>query len=263
MNLIAVDIGNSSVSLGLFADDELARTERLGHAQLDRLGKLLTELCRSCGPAQHDARTLPVVVSSVNTDILVVLEAAAATALEQRILLIGRDVPLTIKLALEEPASVGTDRLLTAGAAYDMLQTALVVADFGSAITVDCVNHPGIFLGGAILPGLTLAACALNEHTAALPLIEPTIPPGDLGTNTAAAIQHGIYYGAIGALRQLVERYAAMLGRWPHVVLTGGHARIVAEHCDFVDSVVDNLCLTGIYLAYVKFAAPSQDNPPS
>ena len=77
--------------------------------------------------------------------------------------------------------------------------------------------------------------------------------------NTVGAIQHGIYYGAIGALRQLVERYATQFGRWPQVVLTGGYAELIAKECDFADSVVKGLCLTGIYLTYVKYRAGEED----
>ena len=134
-----------------------------------------------------------------------------------------------------------------------MVEDAVVVADFGTATTIDCVDHYGIFLGGAILPGLDVAARSLNEHTVALPRIKPEIPTGAYGTNTVAAIQHGIYYGAIGALRGIVEQYATQLGRWPQVILTGGFGKLISEKCDFVDSYVPNLCLDGIFLAYRKW----------
>ena len=135
---------------------------------------------------------------------------------------------------------------------------AVAVADFGTATTIDCVSHQGIFLGGAILPGLNLAAKALHEYTDALPEVELQIPTGVYGTNTIASIQHGIIYGAIGALRGIVERYATELGRWPQVVVTGGYGKLIARGCDFFDSLVPDLCLDGIFLTYRQFRA-SQD----
>jgi len=206
-----------------------------------------------CGEQEFGARTVAVVVSSVNPPAEIKLSEAVKEALDQEILLIGRDVGLDMKLAVENPESVGTDRLLTAMAAYAVVENAVVVADFGTATTIDCVDHYGIFLGGAILPGLDLAAKSLNEHTVQLPRVKPQVPTGGYGTNTEAAIQYGIYYGAIGALQGIVEKYATQLGQWPQLVLTGGYARLIKEKCDFADSYVPNLCLDGIFLAYRKW----------
>ena len=253
MDLIAIDIGNSSISLGLFSDEELGHAERLSCADPSGLADTLQSFRdRSLKPADQP-QTIPVVASSVNPQMTSLVEEAVSNIFDQRTLMIGRDVPLGMKVALEDPDAVGPDRLLVASAAYDMLNNALVVADFGTATTIDCVKENGIFLGGAIMPGLATAASSMHQHTASLPEVDIEIPPGDFGVNTTTALQHGIYYGAIGALRGLVERYAIHLNRWPHVVLTGGHAELIAHHCDFADSVVPHLCLTGIYLAYVKF----------
>jgi len=133
------------------------------------------------------------------------------------------------------------------------VQNAVVVADFGTATTIDCVNRQGIFLGGVIMPGMKLSAMSLHEHTFALPEVEIQVPEENYGTNTVSAIQNGIYYGALGALRELVERYATQLGYWPQVVVTGGFSKMIAEKCDFIDSVVPDLCLFGLFQAYKKY----------
>ena len=259
MDLIAVDIGNTNITLGLFTHDDLKRTERTPAGDTEKLAQNITLLREMCGPQPLGARTVPVVASSVNPTALGIVERTVADLLDQNILLAGRDVPLDIKLAVENPKAIGTDRLLNAAAAYDMINGPLVVADFGTAITIDCVSAQGIFLGGAILPGLNASAAALARDTAALPQVAMEIPPTNYGTNTESAIQAGIYYGAIGALRELVERFANQLGQWPHVILTGGNAELIAKECNFADSVVPNLCLTGLYLAYVKFRTATQD----
>jgi type III pantothenate kinase len=253
MDVIAVDIGNSNVALGVFVKDELKRTERIDVDKLDTLAETIKSLRQMCGPQPLGARTVPVVVSSVNAATEMIVAAAVLKALDQHILVIGRDVPLQMKHAVENPESVGTDRMLTAYAAYAVIEDACVVADFGTATTIDCVDHYGIFLGGTIQPGLNLAAQSLSDHTAALPKVSPVVPLDDYGNNTKKAIQHGIYFGAVGALRGIVERYATLLGRWPQVVLTGGFAKLIAQHADFADSVVPDLCLDGIFLAYRNF----------
>jgi len=253
MDLIAIDIGNSNVALAVLVKDELKQTERIDLDKLDSLVETIKSLRQMCGPQPLGARTVPVVVCSVNPDTEKIVADAVLKALDQKILLIGRDIPLQIKHALENPESVGTDRLLTASAAYAVIEDACVVADFGTATTIDCVDHYGIFLGGTIQPGLQLAAQALSQHTAALPEVSPVVPLDDYGNNTEKAIQHGIYFGAVGALRGIVERYATLLGRWPQVVLTGGYAKLIAQHADFADSLVPDLCLDGIFLAYRNF----------
>ncbi len=259
MDVITIDIGNSSVVLGLFTQDQLEVVERLGEDRLVELSSILRSFLAKCPPDADEKQTLPVIVSSVNGPWLKLVEDAVSETFDQNILLVGRDVPLFINIALPEPENIGTDRLLTASAAYDHLEHACVIADFGSATTIDCVNDQGIFIGGTIMPGLKMSANALHDHTDTLPEIDITVPDGDYGIDTKSAMQHGIYYGAIGALRAIVERYATVLGNWPQLVLTGGYANLIAQKCDFADSLVPDLCLTGLYLEYHKYLT-AQDN---
>jgi type III pantothenate kinase len=255
MDVIAIDVGNSAISLAVFIDDKLQQVEHLSVKQHEKLGGVIAAFRQACGPQPLGARTVPVVVSSVNPPITEVVAKIVLETLDQNILLIGRDIFLGMKVAVENSQKVGADRLLTAAAAFDVVNNAVVIADFGTATTIDCVNEHGIFLGGVIMPGLALSALSLREHTAALPEVPILVPENDYGVNTVSAIQAGIFFGAIGALREIVERYATLLGKWPHVVVTGGFSSMIAQKCDFIDSVVPNLCLTGLYLAYAKFRA--------
>lgn len=258
MDLIAIDIGNHNISLALFVKDQISETDHIAVTQPQRLAEVIAALRKKCGPQPLGARTVPVAVSSVNPPALQIVEQAVGKALDQNVLLIGRDFPLDMKVAVENPETVGSDRLLTAWAAYEVVEAAVVVADFGTATTIDCVNDSGIFLGGVIMPGLALAARSLHEHTAALPDVQPALPQGNYGANTVAAIQSGVYYSAIGALREMAERYATQLGRWPQVIVTGGFAKLIAQRCDFIDSVVPDLCLDGLFLAYRQFRTAAE-----
>ena len=173
--------------------------------------------------------------------------------LGKKVLVVGGRIPLPIDVGVTDPAAIGVDRVCAAAAAYDRIQSACAIVDFGTAVTVDVVDDEGTLLGGAILPGMRLQLGALCEHTAQLPLVEPDFPKLPFGRDTNEAMQAGVCRGLLGAVRGLVEGYAAHLHRWPQLVATGGDMAIVAKHCDFLDSLVPDLTWRGIGLAYAKY----------
>ncbi|HVW37251.1 MAG TPA: type III pantothenate kinase, partial [Pirellulales bacterium] len=167
-------------------------------------------------------------------------------------LLSASDLPLAVRLPL--PDRVGIDRLLGAVAA-NQLRTAsqgAIVVDLGTAITVDLVSPSGEFLGGAILPGIGTSARALHEFTDLLPLLkmqELAEPPPALGTNTLEAMRSGLYWGAVGGVKQLIELLSASIGGTPDIFLTGGAAPAVAGLLSPTTRYEPNLTLAGIALA--------------
>jgi len=254
MELIAVNIGNSNISLAAFAQDKLQCREDVPVQEAARLAEVFRRFQQVCSGQSDGSDVVPVVCGSVNPPVLKAVRAALLEALNQDLLVAREDFPIEMKIAFEDSQAIGSDRLLNALAAYDVISSAVVIADFGTATTIDCVNDQGIFIGGVILPGLYLAARSLNEHTALLPLVKPQVPEALYGTNTIGAIQSGIYYGAIGGLREMAERYAGELGKWPHVVVTGGMGAMIAQQCDFIDSVAPDLSLYGLCLAYGMYS---------
>jgi type III pantothenate kinase len=169
----------------------------------------------------------------------------------ERVVLLGADdLPLVVKL--DRPDMVGVDRLLDALAA-NVLRTPrqpAVVVDVGSAVTVDLVSPQGAFLGGAILPGIGTSARAMHEFTDLLPLLdmtELTAPPPALGTSTVSAMRSGLFWGAVGAVRQLTEQLTG--GRGAQVFLTGGAGPAVAVLMGAAAVYVPHLTLAGIALA--------------
>ena len=241
--IVACDVGNSRIALGCVVDEKVTHVHRLGPDDPDALAEALAEVWQQA-PAPRR-----VVASSVNPTGMAALVSAAGR-LGEDVLRIGQEVALPIETRLEHPERVGTDRLCVAAMAYHRMGQACVVADFGTAVTVDCVDAEGVFLGGAILPGLELGARSLAGRTAHLPRVEPSDPDWVFGQDTEQAIIGGLVYGARGALRQLTEAYATELGQWPLLILTGGDAELVAAGSDLVDVVVPDLALTGIALAY-------------
>ena len=196
-----------------------------------------------------------VIIGSVVPSALGRIRAYVKERLERDPLVIGERIPLPIDVSVKDAEAIGVDRVCAAAAAYDQLQTACTIVDFGTAVTVDLVDDEGTLVGGAILPGLRLQLSALHQHTAALPLVEPEFPPRPYGRDTTEAMQAGVCRGMVGAVRAVVEGYAALLNRWPQLVATGGDLQLIAPHCDFLDTKVQHLVLRGIGLAYANHLA--------
>jgi type III pantothenate kinase len=248
--LVAVDIGNTRIKFGTFAHpfgEPLPQPERdlvVGHDWTDQDLQPFLE-----GQATGYSWTIASVNRPATARLVEWLTAHGVADVRP---LTHADLPLTINLARAD--LVGIDRLVDAVAANQLRaagQPAMIV-DFGSAIKVDLVNEQGAFAGGAILAGIAMAARALHEFTDLLPLIEVTAPPAALGTSTLTAMSSGIYWGAIGAVRELIARIAPAKSR-PLVLVTGGGAKefatILAEQTDLSPRYLPHLTLAGIVLS--------------
>ncbi len=259
MNIIAIDIGNTTITVGLFVNDREKFIESLpGDAEdiQPKLTRLLTEAWEQipfAESAKVEKRDGVIVVSSVKPDWTQMTADICGSQLNESIKIVGKDIPLPIETAVDDSMDVGTDRLVAAAAAFAVVEGAVVVADFGTALTIDLVDENGVFMGGVIYPGFDLTARALHEGTAKLPKVKVKKPKGPYGANTREAINCGLYYGVIGLLEMVTRRYAEELGKWPQTILTGGAARVIKDDCEFVDSCVSNLAVRGVVIAYKKY----------
>ena len=256
MNIIAIDIGNTNIHIGLFLDGEEKSIESIAGKSQARLAQCLKsawEQIPVLESSKEGKRDGAIVASSVKPAWTKIVRQVAANSLGENILIIGEDIPLPMTCWVDEPDKVGTDRVVSAAAAYAVAQDAVVVADFGTAVTIDLVDANGIFKGGVICPGFEISAKALKENTAQLPNIKVTRPKAPYGKNTADAINCGLYYSIVGALQEVIRRYAEEIGKWPQTVVTGAGAKVIAGDCDFIDNYVPNLVLKGIVLAYQKY----------
>ncbi len=245
--LVLLDVGNSRVGVARWTEGFRTAAYHLDNDPIEPVMDLLQrqwdELPAAAGRA--------VLAGSVNPSVLNELETEIRKRGMEPFLVVGRDIDPPIHADLPHPEQVGTDRLCVAAAAFEGFKCACVVADFGTALTVDLVADNGVFLGGTILPGMKLCAQALHEHTAVLPLVSFESHDNEtMGKDTHSAIRNGVFAMMIGALREITERYATQIGKWPPLVVTGGDAEMIARHCEFVDRVVPDLCLDGLALAY-------------
>jgi len=255
MNIIAVDIGNSSIKIALFCEGEKQPTEIVDGSSLDNIAGVFERLWGRIPLSVRSTegkRDGVIVVCSVKPEWTELVKDVCKIRLNEKALEIGidKDIPLPLKLCVEYPANVGVDRVVAAAAAYFVVDSAVIVADIGTAITIDLVDNEGDFMGGIIAPGFELSAKVLGDNTAQLPTIKVDTPINPIGTNTNDAINNGIYYGAVGLLETVSRQFAEQIGQWPQMVVTGGSASIIKKDCSFVDNWVDELVIQGIVLAY-------------
>ncbi|RKY13162.1 MAG: hypothetical protein DRP52_03450 [Planctomycetota bacterium] len=265
MNLIAIDIGNTTIKVAFYLNDDekLLKTAAGGSGEMEsQLAEILTE-CWDQSPlvesAKEPVKECVLVASSVKPEWTELVRGVVKDELDQELLVIGTDVPLPIETGVDDALAVGTDRLCAAAAAYAVVEGAVVVADFGTAVTIDLVDEDGVFVGGTITPGFDLSLAAMHTRTARLPKVEMQRPLSAYGVNTEEAMRAGVYWGAVGLLEALCRKYAEQIGHWPQVILTGGAAKIIKEDCEFVDSWVSNLALRGIIIAYKKYIYENAD----
>jgi len=256
MNIIAVDIGNTNITMALYLKDEewfIKSVPGRSRAKLTDLFKSAWEKIPVAKSSKEGKRDGVIVVCSVKPAWTKLIREIVKDNLDEKLHIIGEDIPLPMSLWVDEPDKVGVDRVVSAAAAYAVVKDAVVVADFGTAVTIDLVDEKGVFLGGAICPGLEIGARALKEHTAQLPEVKVTRPKEPYGKNTDEAIKCGLYYSAVATVQEVIRRYAENLGKWPHTILTGSAAKIIKDDCEFIDSYVPNLVVKGIVLTYKKY----------
>jgi type III pantothenate kinase len=253
--LITVDVGNARMKIGVFDRvigctlPQPARTLPLDgdEPRFDAIVPWLDDLA---------AGKLSWILASVNRPgATVLIDWLNAHRPDDAVtLLSAADLPLEVRL--DRPDMAGIDRLVDAVAVNRIREPgrAAVIVDVGTAVTVDLVAPDGAFLGGAILPGLKISARALHEFTDLLPLVDVSElkePPPALGASTEAAMRSGLFWGAVGAIRQLIERLGSESGDNPQIFLTGGAAPAVADLLGSNARYVPNLTLAGIALSHV------------
>lgn len=245
MSILAVDIGNSRIGLGIYEDGKAKDAAvRIAIADLEsQLPTAIHELLdRHSSPVEHAA------VAAVVPAAIEPTAKAIRSVLGMEAQIVGRDIPIPVEMRLKDSSSVGVDRLLGALTAYVNTQAPCAVVSCGTALVVDCIDAEGVFRGGAIAPGLAMAAQCLHANTAQLPVADLTPPAGPLGLNTMEALNLGLYAQMQGAVRHLLELYADVLGGWPHVVATGGDAQRILGQSELIDSLIPDLVLQGVAL---------------
>jgi type III pantothenate kinase len=251
--LLAVDIGNTHIVLGLYENDKLVETFRAAtvHARTaDEYGVLLRQMIalRGCNLEAVDAA----IIASVVPPLTDVLAEAIRHAVGREPLVVGPGVKTGVSVLYDNPRDVGADRIVNAVAAFERVKGAVIVVDFGTATTFDCVSPKGEYLGGVIVPGVTVSLNALLGSAAKLSRIEVAEPPRVIGQNTTHALQSGVVYGYASLVDGMIVRIKQELGYAAGSIATGGLAPLVIRHCTEVTEVVEFLTLEGLRLVYER-----------
>ncbi|MCJ7522771.1 MAG: type III pantothenate kinase [Dehalococcoidia bacterium] len=249
--LLAIDIGNTNIVVGVFDGEKLKATWRLGtdvHKLEDEYAALLLDLLSMKGLAFADIDDA--IISSSVPPLVTVFEELCRRYFEATFMVVGPGIKTGVRISIENPREVGADRVVNAAAAHKLYGGPLIVIDFGTATTLDAVSEEGDYLGGAIAPGIVISSEALFEHAAKLPRVELVRPPKAIGRNSVSAMQSGIVFGYVGLIEGIVARMQKELGGTAKVIATGGLANIIASETGVVDAVDLDLTLVGLRLIY-------------
>src|SRR5579862_396169 len=236
--LLALDVGNTNITIGIFKNGIMADHRRLRTVRdqtSDEWGILLSNLARFAALDPKDLHGI--IISSVVPPLNSALAEMSQRYFDTQAMFVTADTDTGLTILYENPAEVGADRIVNSVAALRKYGGPCVIVDLGTAITFDAVSAEGEYLGGIIAAGIGISAEALFSRTARLPLVEFRKPARVIGTNTVASMQSGLYYGAIGAIDGMVERLIEELGPETRVIATGGQAALIAGGSRYIRHV--------------------------
>jgi type III pantothenate kinase len=250
--LLAVDVGNTNISYGVLDGARLVhhlRTESSRQRTADEYAVLVRQMLqlRGLDPSAVDAAIVASVVPAL-TDVMVDF-VRRAFGLEAQV--VGPGIKTGMPILYEDPREVGADRIVNAVAGYDWAKGAVIVVDFGTATTFDCVSTRGEYLGGAITPGVQISADALFARAARLHRVDLALPPKAIGRNPTQSMQAGIVFGYAGLVDGLCARLVKELGP-ARVIATGGLASLIGAQTSSIEHVDPDLTLTGLRLLHER-----------
>ena len=250
--LLAVDIGNTDTTLGVFEGEELRATWRMAtgiHRMADEYAALLLNLLHHQGLDISEIKEIA--LCSVVPPLIATFDELCQRYFHLSPLVVGAGVKTGVRIRMDNPREVGADRIANAAAAHHLYGGPIIITDLGTATTFDTVSREGDYVGGAIAPGISTAAEALFMQAAMLPRVELVHPKRAIGTNTITAMQSGIIFGYVGLIEGIVARIQQELGERAKVVATGGFAELIARETAIIDVVNPNLTLIGLRLIYL------------
>ncbi|MEK7324769.1 MAG: type III pantothenate kinase [Chloroflexota bacterium] len=248
---LAIDIGNTNITLGLYEGETPGPRWRLStvHERMpDEYGLQLIGLFNHAGIKSDDVTAIA--LASVVPPLTGTWVELCKTYLNREPLVVEAGVKTGVKILIDEPRQVGADRIVDVAAAHKLYGGPACIVDFGTATTFDAVSGDGDYLGGAIAPGIGIAADALFRRAAKLPRVDLVRPPSAIGKNTVHAMQSGLLFGYVGLVEGMVARFQAELGPTMKVIGTGGLAELIAKETIVIQIIAPWLTLDGLRMIY-------------
>jgi type III pantothenate kinase len=250
--ILAIDIGNTTVSFGVFNQNRLSKRFSAATEMLSKKGpdRIISKLRLT------NASQMPIeaaIISSVVPKASKVLIAVLQKTLNIRCYLLGKDLKVPIKNLYAKPRQVGCDRLVNAYACSMLYKTPAIIVDFGTAITFDYIDKNGSYLGGLITPGIKMSLEALASRTALLPKVSLRRPKNLIGKDTAESIRSGLVHGFSAMCEGLIDRIKIKYSKKAIVISTGGYSEEFSHYCRQIETVDKDLTLKGLNLIYKAF----------
>ncbi len=249
--VLAMDIGNTNIVLGVIADDRFVATWRIAtdkQKTADEYAVLLKELFGYSGLQFEQIKD--VIISNVVPPLTITMTRMSEKYLGLQPLFVDDESETGIVIKYSNPKEIGADRIVNAAAAQKLYGGPLIIVDFGTATTFCALTADGEYLGGAIAPGIGISTEALFSRAAKLPRVELIKPESIVCQTTTSSIQAGIIYGFVGQVEGIVRRMKILLGDQTKVIATGGLASLIAAETDDIDIVEPDLTLEGLRLIY-------------
>jgi type III pantothenate kinase len=249
--LLAIDIGNTNVVLGVFDGERLVENWRVGtNTQItpDEYAMTFKDLFNFA--KLEFKQVTGVIISTVVPPLLPVMTEMTRKYFQLEPMVVTHKLKTGIVILSDNPKEVGADRIVNAAGAYHLYGGPLIIVDFGTATTFCAVSESGDYLGGAICPGIKISAEALFQRASKLPRVELTKPENVIGTDTVSAMQAGIIYGYAGLVDGIVERMKKELSDQAKVVATGGLAKLVSPETRSIQQIIPQLTLEGLRFLY-------------
>jgi len=249
--LLAIDTGNTNVTIGVFEGENLRATWRI-YTRIDQMADEYAVMILNLLKQQNlDVPDInEVAISCVVPPLRSTFNELFRKYFDITPLMVGPGIKTGIRIRIDNPREVGSDRIANATAAHTIYKDNVIVVAMGTATAFDVVSKEGDYLGGAVAPGIAISAEALFTRTAALPRVEWARPKKAIGTSTVTAIQSGLIFGYAGLIEGIVSRICNELGNKAMVVATGGYAELVAGETKVINKVNPNLTLMGLKILY-------------
>jgi type III pantothenate kinase len=249
--LLTIDIGNTNITLGLYQGDELGPRWRIStiHEEMpDEYGLKFSSLLEHAGYKPQDL--IGISLASVVPPLTSKIVEACQGYLENDPLVVDAGVKTGVRILYEDPKAVGADRIVDCAAVQRLYGGPACVVDFGTGTTFDAISTEGDYLGGAIAPGIGIAAEALFSRAAKLARVDLNRPPSVIGRNTTHSMQSGLLFGYVGLVEGMVARFRKELGEEMKVIATGGLAEVVAKETDVLEIIAPWLTLDGLQIIW-------------